>query len=65
MRTGKAEEYAYDFIRKRGGSVRIEEVIDHVLSVKSYGGRTPRKTVNAIIQRSARIRRKNGYCSVS
>lgn len=61
----KTEEIAFDYISMNGGKAHISEVIDHVLLHKSYFGKTPRKTVNAIIQRSSRIKIQDRYCSIS
>jgi hypothetical protein len=62
MRPPSAEKLAYSFIRKAGRPVPMSEVIDYVLSVRKYGGKTPRNTVSSLIQKSGRIRRKNGCC---
>ena len=54
-----------DFLRRAKKPVPVEEVIDYVLSVKSYPGLTPRKTINSIISRSSHIVRKDGFCSLA
>lgn len=54
-----------DFLRRARKPVPVEEVIDYVLSVKSYPGLTPRKTISSIISRSSHIVRKDGLCSLA
>lgn len=52
------------YLQRAGKPVPIGDVIDYVLSVKSYSGQTPRKSINSLIQRCDRIKRKNGLCSL-
>lgn len=60
----KAEQLAFDFIRRSGGKAHVSEVIDYVLLHKRYSGKTPRKTVSSIIRRSSRIKLRDRYCSI-
>lgn len=64
MRNASAEEIAYDYLKKRGGSAPVSEVIDFVVKEKQFLGKTPRKSVSSVLYKSRRIRKKSRYCEI-
>ena len=64
MKDISVESIVVSILEKSDSPIHISVVIDEVLKVKHYNGKTPRKTVNALIQRSERIVCENRYCKL-
>lgn len=62
MKDVSVESIVVSILEKSDTPIHISVVIDEVLKVKVYSGKTPRKTVNAAIQRSGKIVCENRYC---
>lgn len=57
-------QLAVEAIQKGGGTAPISVVIDYILEREQFGGKTPRKTVNATLHRSPAIQIADGICSL-
>ena len=65
MQPKTTQSLIYSFLKRAGKPVPTSEVIDHVLTIKRYEGKTPRKTVSSIIQKDKRIKRRAGTCTAT
>jgi len=61
-RTEGPLQLAEQFIKRNGGAAPISDVIDYILSKRTYSGKTPRNTVNALLHHSEFIVVSDGIC---
>jgi len=59
-----AEKAAINYLERVGGRASVSDVINAVLRVKRYSGKTPRNTISAKLHKSKRIKKKDGYCEL-
>jgi len=65
MKDLSVESIVISILEKSDSPIHVSVIIDEVLKVKKYNGKTPRKTVNAAIQRSEKIACENRYCRLA